>query len=74
MAYFAEFLGTFFFPFVILIKGLAFATVIGLYVSNCAFCRLFGGHFNPTVSIMFLAKQEFKSATVFVGYLVAQLN
>ncbi len=73
MAYVAEFLGTFFFLFVILTKGEAFAIANGLFASISAFGCLSGGHFNPAVSIMFLMKEDFKSTSVFVGYLIAQV-
>jgi glycerol uptake facilitator-like aquaporin len=73
MAYVAEFLGTFFFLLVILTKGEAFAIAIGLYAAISAFGCLSGGHFNPTVSIIFLAKNDFKSTPAFLGYLIAQI-
>jgi glycerol uptake facilitator-like aquaporin len=70
----AEFLGTFFFLSVILAKGEAIPIVVGLLASIHAFGGLSGGHFNPAVSIMILAKHEKPEFTisVFVKYVVAQ--
>jgi aquaporin Z len=69
----AEFLGTFFFLTVILAKGEAIPIVIGLLASIYAFGGLSGGHFNPAVSVMFLAKghSDF-TVSSFVLYVIAQ--
>ncbi len=69
----AEFLGTFFFLTVILAKGEAIPIVVGLLASIYAFGGLSGGHFNPAVSILFLAKgdKDF-TLSLFVMYVVAQ--
>ncbi len=73
MAFLAEFLGTFFFLSVILAKGSAIPIVIGLLASIYAFGGLSGGHFNPAVSLMFLAKGDFNNHSAFVRYVVMQV-
>lgn len=51
----AEFIGTFLFLLIILIKGEAIPIAIGLLASIYAFGGVSGGHFNPAVSVMMLA-------------------
>ena len=74
MAFISELLGTFFFLTVILTKGEAIPIAIGLLASIYAFGPLSGGHFNPAVSLMFLANGDFNDPgpITFVRYVVMQ--
>ena len=80
VALIAEFLGTFLFLSVILAvtrdpktEPVAIAIVSGLLAAIYAFGGLSGGHFNPAVSVMFLAKghSDF-TVSSFVLYVIAQ--
>jgi len=67
-----EFLGTFFFLLVILMVGEPIPIVVGLLASIYAFGGLSGGHFNPAVSTMMLAKGDIDAMT-YGAYVVAQI-
>lgn len=68
----AEFIGTFVFLLVILVVGQPIPIVIGLLAAILAFGNLSGGHFNPAVSTMMLAKGDISIAQ-YVLYVVAQV-
>ncbi len=68
----AEFIGTFVFLSVILIVGQPIPIVIGL-LAAIYFCgSISGGHCNPAVSTMMLAKGDL-SIERYVAYVVAQV-
>jgi aquaporin Z len=67
-----EFIGTFVFLLVILVVGQPIPIVIGLLAAILAFGNLSGGHFNPAVSTMMLAKGDINIMT-FLIYVIAQV-
>lgn len=67
-----EFIGTFIFLLVILAVGQPIPIVIGLLAAILAFGGVSGGHFNPAVSTMLLAKGDI-SVVTFLVYVVAQV-
>lgn len=67
-----EFIGTFVFLLVILVVGQPIPIVVGLLAAILAFGNLSGGHFNPAVSTMMLAKGDI-SVGVYLMYVVAQV-
>lgn len=68
----AEFLGTFVFLLTILVVGQPIPIVVGLLAAILAFGNLSGGHFNPAVSTMMLAKGDINIMT-YVLYIIAQV-
>ena len=68
----AEFIGTFFFLSTILAVGQPIAIAAGLLAAIFAFGGVSGGHFNPAVTTMMLAKGDVSSMT-FMYYIVAQV-
>lgn len=67
-----EFIGTFVFLLVILVVGQPIPIVVGLLAAILAFGNLSGGHFNPAVSTMMLAKGDINVAQ-YVMYVCAQV-
>lgn len=67
-----EFIGTFVFLLVILVVGQPIPIVVGLLAAILAFGNLSGGHFNPAVSTMMLAKGDITAPT-FIMYIIAQV-
>jgi len=67
-----EFIGTFVFLLVILVVGQPIPIVVGLLAAILAFGNLSGGHFNPAVSTMMLAKGDI-NVTQYVLYVLAQV-
>jgi aquaporin Z len=68
----AEFIGTFVFLLVILVVGQPIPIVVGLLAAILAFGNLSGGHFNPAVSTMMLAKGDINVMT-YILYIIAQV-
>lgn len=68
----AEFIGTFFFLSTILAVGQPIAVAAGLLAAVYAFGGVSGGHFNPAVTTMMLAKGEVDVMT-FLYYVIAQV-
>jgi aquaporin Z len=68
----SEFIGTFVFLLVILTIGQPIPIAIGLLGAIFAFGSISGGHFNPAVSTMMLAKGDI-TMTTFILYVIAQL-
>lgn len=68
----AEFIGTFVFLLVILVVGQPIPIVIGLLAAILAFGNLSGGHMNPAVSTMMLAKGDINVMT-WAMYVIAQV-
>lgn len=71
-AVFGEFIGTFVFLLVILVVGQPIPIVIGLLAAILAFGNLSGGHMNPAVSTMMLAKGDIDVMT-YIMYIIAQI-
>lgn len=67
-----EFIGTFVFLLVILVVGQPIPIVVGLLAAILAFGNLSGGHFNPAVSTMMLAKGDINIMT-YLMYVIAQV-
>ena len=67
-----EFIGTFIFLLVILVVGQPIPIVIGLLAAILAFGKLSGGHMNPAVSTMMLAKGDIDLMT-YLLYVIAQI-
>lgn len=67
-----EFIGTFVFLLVILVVGQPIPIVIGLLAAILAFGNVSGGHMNPAVSTMMLAKGDIDFMT-YILYVVAQV-
>lgn len=72
LAVIAEFIGTFFFLSTILAVGQPIAVAAGLLAAVYAFGGVSGGHFNPAVTTMMLAKGEVDVMT-FLYYIIAQV-
>ena len=71
--YLTEFIGTFFFLYVILLSGghpIAIAGALGLAVFLGG--KISGGNFNPAVTIMMTAAKKMPAANA-VPYIVAQI-
>ena len=71
-AVFGEFIGTFVFLLVILVVGQPIPIVIGLLAAILAFGNISGGHMNPAVSTMMLAKGDINLMT-YIMYVIAQI-
>ena len=67
-----EFIGTFLFLSVILASGQPLPVAISLAAVLYFGAKTSGGHFNPAVSTMFLAKGDINFNT-FLGYVVVQV-
>jgi aquaporin Z len=67
-----EFIGTFLFLSVILVTGQPLPIAISLATVIYFGAKTSGGHFNPAVSTMFLAKGDINLNT-FLGYVVVQV-
>ncbi len=67
-----EFIGTFLFLSVILVSGQPLPVAISLAAVLYFGAKTSGGHFNPAVSTMFLAKGDINFNT-FLGYVVVQV-
>lgn len=67
-----EFIGTFVFLLVILAVGQPIPIVIGLLGAIYAFGNISGGHMNPAVTTMMLAKGDIDVLTFFL-YIIAQV-
>ena len=67
-----EFIGTFIFLLVILVVGQPIPIVIGLLAAILAFGSISGGHMNPAVSTMMLAKGDIDILT-YILYVIAQV-
>lgn len=68
----SEFIGTFVFLLVILVVGQPIPIVIGLLAAILAFGNISGGHMNPAVSTMMLAKGDIDIMT-YIMYVIAQV-
>jgi glycerol uptake facilitator-like aquaporin len=68
----SEFIGTFVFLLVILVVGQPIPIVIGLLAVIFAFGNISGGHMNPAVSTMMLAKGDIDVMT-YILYVIAQV-
>ena len=68
----AEFLGTFFFLYVILATGSAVPIGLSLAVAIMALGRFSGGNFNPAVSVMMVAAGKLPSQDL-LPYVLAQI-
>jgi|TARA_B110000046_G_scaffold94428_1_gene102278 aquaporin Z len=68
----AEFLGTFFFLYVILATGSAVPIGIALAIAIMTVGRYSGGNFNPAVSIMMAAAGKLNSEDL-LPYILAQV-
>lgn len=71
-AYITEFIGTFIFLAVILAVGEPIPIVVALLAAIYFGGSISGGHFNPAVSLMMLAKGTLPAQTC-VGYILAQV-
>lgn len=69
----AEFLGTFFFLYVILATGAAVPIGLALAISIMVFGKFSGGNFNPAVSVMMVAAGKLQ-ANDLLPYIVAQVT
>jgi len=67
-----EFIGTFVFLSVVLTVGQPIPIVVALLAAIYFGGHLSGGHFNPAISTMFLAKGTL-SVEKYVGYVLAQI-
>lgn len=68
----AEFVGTFVFLLTILVTGQPIPIAVALLAVIFAFGGVSGGHFNPAVSAMMLAKGDVDVVT-FMFYVIAQV-
>lgn len=68
----AEFLGTFFFLFVILQQGQPIPIAVALLAMIYAFGSISGGHFNPAVTVM-MGVHEKIGATDAAVYIAVQI-
>lgn len=67
-----EFIGTFFFLYVIIVTGNAFAIGAALTVAIMIGGPISGGHFNPAVSIMMTVAGKLPTNEV-LPYIIAQI-
>lgn len=67
-----EFIGTFFFLYVIIVTGNAFAIGAALAVAIMIGGPISGGHFNPAVSIMMTVAGKLPTKEV-MPYIIAQI-
>jgi aquaporin Z len=67
-----EFIGTFIFLSVILAVGQPIPIVVALLAAIYFGGHISGGHFNPAISTMFLAKGSL-SLDKYIGYVLAQI-
>ncbi len=72
LKYFVEYIGTFFFLFIILYTGSALAIGAALALSIILGGNISGGNFNPAVSIMMAAAGKLPLKDV-VPYIVSQI-
>jgi aquaporin Z len=70
--YFAEFLGTLFFLYVILATGNAIAAGIALAIATIISGPISGGHLNPAVTVMMFAAKKIPSSEI-MPYVLAQV-
>jgi aquaporin Z len=70
--YLAEFLGTLFFVYVILITGNPIASAAALAIAMFLSASISGGHINPAVSIVMAAKGRI-STNDLIPYVIAQI-
>jgi aquaporin Z len=70
--YLAEFLGTLFFVYVILITGNPIASAAALAIAMFLSASISGGHINPAVSVVMAAKGRI-STNDLIPYIVAQI-
>jgi aquaporin Z len=70
--YGVEFLGTFFFLSVILATGNPISIAVALLAMIYFGGHISGGHFNPAVTTMFLARGEMKESDALM-YIIAQV-
>jgi aquaporin Z len=68
----SEFIGTFIFLLVILTVGQPIPIAVGLLGAIYAFSNISGGHFNPAVSVMMLAKGDIGMSKCLL-YMAAQV-
>ena len=69
---FVEFLGTFFFLYVILATGNPLAIATALAIAILFGGKISGGHFNPAVSVMMCAAGKLHKNDV-LAYVIAQI-
>lgn len=67
-----EFIGTFVFLTIVLTTGQPIPIVVGLLAAIYFGGHISGGHFNPAISTMFLAKGTL-SVDKYIGYVLAQV-
>ena len=70
--YLAEFLGTLFFVYVILVTGNPIASAAALAIAMFLSASISGGHINPAVSVVMAAKGRI-STNDLIPYIVAQI-
>ena len=68
----AEFLGTFFFLYVIMATGSAIAIGLALAIAIMVLGKFSGGNFNPAVSVMMVAAGKLPSEDL-LPYIIAQV-
>jgi aquaporin Z len=68
----AEFLGTFFFLYVIIATGAAIPIGLALAVAIMVLGKFSGGNFNPAVSVMMVAAGKLPSEDL-LPYIIAQV-
>lgn len=71
--YLAEFMGTLFFLFVILFTGQALPIGLALIIVILILGKFSGGHFNPAVTLMMLAKNDISlnDSILYIGSQIA---
>lgn len=70
--YLAEFLGTMFFVYVVLVTGNPFMSGAALALVMLLSYRISGGHMNPAVSIVMASKGKIGSSDL-IPYIIAQV-
>ena len=70
--YVAEFLGTLFFLYVILVTGKAIPIGLALAAAIIVLGKFSGGHFNPAVSVMMTTAGKLPTSDL-LPYIVAQI-
>lgn len=68
-----EFLGTFFFLYIILATGNALAIGAALAIAILVGGKISGGHFNPAVSVMMCMADKLPKHDLF-AYVIAQIS
>ncbi len=71
--YVAEFLGTIFFLYVILVTGKPIPIGLALMAAILVLGKFSGGNFNPAVSVMMVAAGKLPAADL-LPYIVAQIS